>query len=214
MCATGHALFTQLRTIGRRRAAAGARHLGAPVPGHDNFTLGAFEGSILSAKRQLSESRALRLGLGVSAGRSTLDSEDSSIDENSNNQQALSADVQYLIYPMDEGTIRVFYGGGPTFGFARNHNEREIETSRTLRERTDRRYEVGVTGVLGAEWFVKENISLTAEYGVQAEYDRIDQTIEQESIDLDQPPVTVEDEQRSSFSFGPRPVRLGVSVYF
>ena len=175
----------------------------------DNFTLGAFEGSVLSAKRQLSESRALRLGLDINAVTSSQDersfaaggSEDSQTDLN------LDLDLQYVSYLNQEGLVRAYAGVGPTLGYGRTKIEETSDEQGS--ELTRNTYLVGVVGLVGAEWFVRSNISLTAEYGALASY----AAISTQRVNVQNGNVVGESDE-SRWRFGSRPVRFGVSVYF
>mgnify|MGYP006196553773 CR=1 FL=1 len=78
-------------------------------------------------------------------------------------------DIQYVVYPTlrrdPDGALQLFYGLGPEVGGGVNYIDVDGGP-----ERTQGNVGVGVGGVLGAEWFVRERISLLAEYRTTLAY--------------------------------------------
>lgn len=156
--------------------------------GVSGTSLSPFGGSTISAKHHFSAGRALRYGLGVRA--SYHDRED--VDPDHNFDVHLHLDIHlstlYVAYPTlsdDHGAnIHLFYGVGPLVGFSRREVGSLDETQFT----------VGVAGAIGAEWFVKTRISLSAEYLTSAEFGWGDRV--------------------NSLLLNPAGGRMGVSIYF
>ena len=173
----------------------------------DNFTLGAFEGSVLSAKRHLSTSRALRFGVDLSGSTTTQTRDGGTAGERENTRTdlRLGLDVQYLGYLNEDDAVRAYVAAGPTLGYDRLTDKQSTGGSQTS-ETTADIYELGLAGVVGAEWFVRPTISLTAEYSARALYTT--RSGDSEPAGVSEPPSL------DRWSVGPQPVRFGVSVYF
>ncbi len=188
--------------------AQGQSETEAPSPGdwalqfqvQSNFTLGAFQGSVLSVKHQISERRALRLGTGF---RLLSESDDTASDvERDRNLQQVQIDAQYLFTSDREDSVRPYAGAGPTVSFQRVKQERPDEQF----ERTDRSFQGGLAGVFGVEWMVRSGIGISAEYGVAATYRRTSSDRETTDGELNT--------TSTAWNLGARPVLFGVSVYF
>ncbi|NBC01095.1 MAG: hypothetical protein GVY15_09585 [Bacteroidetes bacterium] len=171
----------------------------------ENFTLNSFLGSTISGKRHVSDARAWQAALTLRGRATSEEDERGSVDDGS---QALDLTVRYLSYPLlgerPTETIQLYIGAGPNLmfdrrTFSRESSEQESSTDRLM-------WSLGVSGTVGAEWFVHPRISLSGAYETALRYRR--QTIEQESE------VQEVDETRSTFELSPGGVRFGVSVYF
>ncbi len=170
----------------------------------DDVLLDDLQGAALSAKKQVSATEAIRFGTDVSIGfeERTRDAGLGDPRTQDRNTQLIRATVQYLRYPASEGNLKMYWGLGPALGLSRIQQEGTNQP-----EQTQRGFSIGVEGALGAEWFVHAQISLTAEYGIGAEYGREVQTV-------DMGRRTEEEVTTDRFDLGARPVRLGLSVYF
>lgn len=155
----------------------------------DNFTLGSFDGSLISAKHHFTDRRALRYGLSLGASR-----EDDGTDERT--QQLLVFGVDFLDYPgvasNPSGTMQLYWGGGPSISFQRSESEPIMNLS----------WGVGLGGVIGAEWFVRPRLSLLAEYSAALQIQRATQEVD-----------GTETNERTDVRFGGNGVRFGVSAY-
>jgi hypothetical protein len=187
----------------------------APSPGdwalqfqvNDNFTLGSFQGSVLSVKHQIADQRALRLGASFDVvSRSREINEDAIADVPDSDDEArqqFQIDAQYLYTSDWESAILPYAGGGPTFMMRRTRDESSTGTQ----EGTNRLYGGGLVGVFGVEWMVHSAIGISAEYGVQAIYTH-------ESREIERSSTTVFDRTDTEWNVGARSVLFGVSVYF
>lgn len=170
----------------------------------NNFTLGDFQGSVISAKRQFSERRAFRFGAAVSSSfRNRTDEGIAGEQSRDRNTHFIRLNAQFVRYPVTERALKMYWGVGPTARFGRSKQEPGSGGTET------RQWTVagGAEGRLGVEWFVQSQISLTAEYGAGLEYERHVQTTDLEG-DREQKLT------ETRFALGARPVRFGVSVYF
>lgn len=172
-----------------------------------NFTLGDFQGSLISAKKQDDERRAFRFGLefDVQVSRMNTDRDVNPDTERDRNSQFINATAQWIRYPVHEGDFRAYWGLGPTIGLGRDASSQEMSdmTNGSDSDDDDRlNLNGGAIGVLGVEWFLRSRLSLSAEYraGLSYQYVRRDQG-------------STTDTQHA-VSLGSRGVLFGVSVYF
>jgi hypothetical protein len=178
----------------------------------DDFQLSSFQGATVSAKRHLSDGRAIRFGASLSG--SFTDEEHRSIDESADsttfeyttdeNQQYVRFDVQYMIYPSPMKKLNVFFGVGPLFELSRG------ETSGLGQWRLNKIWRFGLSGVLGVEWFATKRISFISEYSSSLTYDYL--TTERTFSIGDSSNYRNEDE-RQTLSFSYKSIRFGLSLY-
>jgi opacity protein-like surface antigen len=194
-----------------------------------DFDLQTFEGSVLSAKYHLSARSAFRLGLSGSV--SVTDDEQVTIPDDddfsstrtiSEDSLNLQLDLPYLRYfqGLDERIVP-FLGIGPSVGFIQADRTAETfdvdgvsDRTRTT-EREASRFSVGLLGVVGGEWFVRDNLSLTAEYRLRLAYadESVDvrDTIAEDGVTMGEQRV---EQDSTNFSVRSGGVLLGVSLYF
>jgi hypothetical protein len=171
-----------------------------------DLNIDGFQGSLISAKKQYSAGRAFRFGLdfGASISRQDTELETSSISRDLNrSQQTTNAIAQWIRYPVHDGTLRAYWGAGPTVGFSRLTSSSETSEASSGSEDSDRwSLRGGAVGVVGAEWFVRSRISLTAEYQSGFTYQYTRRTDESSTGTEHQ------------FRLGSRAVLVGLSLYF
>ena len=170
----------------------------------ENFTLGSFQGPLLSAKRQYDPRRAFRFGIGLRAriNQQSRENDPSEI-ESDGSRQSLLVQAQWVRYPVAEGPVRAYWGIGPVVDFFRrveNESTTEVGDSRLM-------IEGGAIGLLGAEWFVRPQISLIAEYRAGLTYTWRQQKQTAGGTETNRL-------RTSELSLGSRGVLFGVSVYF
>lgn len=204
---------------------------------NNNFTLSAFQGTTISAKYHFSPRQAVRFGVGIDTARRTTDYENdqpsiylandlpirTTLDEYlisscwmpedfSSQRKAsnmnLTGVMQYLRIVNPDRRVTMFLAAGPVFGLER-WSEKTEQSYGEENKYTRKSWKVGVTLSLGAEWFVARNISLLAEYGVQADYfhSKLD---DRSWYEYDPPYKETED----GLELVSLPVKFGVSVYF
>lgn len=123
-----------------------------------NLSLGTFAGGVISAKQHRAPGRAVRYGVSLSSDHMGRQDETPSRTDG-----RFTVMVDFLRYPMlasePNGDLHLYWGFGPLLGFESRPTSvgaGEHENFNTL--------SMGVTGTVGAEWFVRQRISLTAEY--------------------------------------------------
>lgn len=193
----------------------------------DEFGLKPFNGMIVSAKRHFSEHSALRLGLhfdvdwddGTQAGR--LEVEDSLADwydsDSHSEHQGFAVDLSYLNYPSPGSHVNLFWGVGPLVAFYRsesNSSEEEPNYGTTARRDYSRSWDIGVLGLIGAEWFLAKHFSFHSEYRASIAYGQaFAESARVRSYPGDVTYHTVERRESDGWGFDGNAL-LGLSVYF
>lgn len=179
----------------------------------NNFTLDDFQGSIISIKRHTSDRSAWRAGLSLDFDSSSVersvqpDGAPAFTDADDGSNQGARLDLQYLRYTRAGSPVRFLFGGGPFAGISHSSTE-SYRDGVTYRKDERDRWDAGVSGVLGAEWFVGAGLSLHAEYGFEFGYTQqerrseVPTTGEMQKIETDR------------VAFSARGVLFGVSAYF
>lgn len=196
---------------------------------NSNFTLGSFQGAALSYKHHLQPSSALRVGVDLSlndanteAAQKTFYSDTLRTSGNSTRDQssvALQLNTQAIWYSESSLGILFFYGTGPFVGFSRWHQEDEsisstvgFPQSKSTLEGTATTWSLGLTGLLGVEWFASKSISLHAEYGIRLGYAWTKN--ESSGNTLATRYKTTSEGTTTSWQLSSNAVRFGLSVYF
>ncbi|MCK4447448.1 MAG: hypothetical protein KAW56_10255 [Candidatus Marinimicrobia bacterium] len=183
----------------------------------ENFTLKDFQGAIISFKKHFGNSRALRGGLSTDFQMNTSNSEvyhpdgtSSAVHKIDDHDFSLGIYSQYLFYSKSNSGIHFFWGAGPTIGYSRKKSDIENKISNNYIDKQDYvRYHIqgGLSGVMGVEWLFRENMSLSAEYGMYFSYNysKVKTTrndrIKSENTD-------------KSWRLGSNPIKFGLSIYF
>lgn len=126
-----------------------------------SFTLKPFQGSSFSGKYHLSDFSALRLGFSI-YNSVDVDKTINDIDTNKSNSFEFLINAEYIYYLSIVDDMCLFTGGGISYGrdiyrYAKNWPEQDS-------------WEVGLSALIGVEWFVKKNISLSGEYSLILNY--------------------------------------------
>ena len=198
-----------------------------------DFTLNAFQGVLLSAKKHFSGKSAVRFGLGLSASMSDADNffEQRNIDtirqirENESEANSRSFDIafQYLVYPSPAARVNLFLGTGPFVRHSHSRVESEADDAlfdtitfnysyRNVSE--SNRWSVGAGGLLGAEWFATRVFSLHAEYGLTLEYTSTESRSTYTDFYTGIPITRRYESNQNGLTVGPSMVKFGLSVYF
>jgi hypothetical protein len=148
-----------------------------------DLALNRFQGSVLSAKRHFSRSRAVRFGISGS-----IFSDDSGEDDrytvadtaafedrqsNRDRECTVGIDLQYLHYTAPRGRLIGFTGCGPLAEYGwRDSYRQDLFHSGSHDSRMQRRgWTVGASGLIGVEWFASRSVSLHTEYGMRVAYE-------------------------------------------
>jgi hypothetical protein len=196
----------------------------------ENFQLRSFQGSVISMKRLLSEKKALRFGLSVNTSINNDNSKyyanpDSQLSTRklSNSSYGVNISAQYLYCPYKVSGIIFFIGAGPILSYSYMKSDDKnvyyqtfiADTVTAKQVETMKDYGIGIISVFGVEWFLKEKLSLTAEYGlsIQNKWHDVDRKINRESVQ------SINEEMKqtrngTNFTIQPLAVKFGISIYF
>jgi hypothetical protein len=214
----------------------------APAPKHSlkdgawalQFQLGSafsqrsYDDVVIFAKYHLSDKGAIRLGIDIDGDRDfgTLSSHrgkppDDTLYSSSRhnmNRQGVNLISEYIKYTQIDPQLHFFLGAGPTFGFFRSKwEDNQRATYPPIPRSSIRKWEqydwsVGISGVLGAEWFPTKRIGVIAEYGVSFDYRY---QMRKSEIIGDSPTKSSRyREHMNYFSLDLLAAKIGIAVYF
>lgn len=202
----------------------------------DQFrSFSGLQGFGLSLKYHFTRAGALRFGVGL--GLSTSDFDETSrrfladtvrgkgAGTAEGDIQSVDFAAQYVLYVTLGREINLFLGTGPLVRYAHSRREGTDNSSsfgstgwrNYIRKETQ--WNVGASGLFGAEWFANKSISLHAEYGISLTYQS--QEFTGNGIETSSDPYRgtqtysfeVKDNSHS-LSFSLANVKFGLSVYF
>ncbi len=195
----------------------------------NNFTLGSFQGGLISVQYHLSNSNAIRVGadlnLSVSDANTVSASRNDTLDvtrlsSGSSDGQDGGLTLQFVSYVNPDRDIMAYWGVGPTVRYSRNHsnsttsaaNPQSFSTSVS----TTNIWYLGGALIGGGEWFITNSFALHAEYGLSFTYSWYSQTTGGTSMQSSSPIATSStyDRHADGWALTSKNVRLGLSVYF
>lgn len=212
---------------------------------NSNFTLRSFQGSVISVKKHLSPQKALRIGVSLDADlrdqdlmnfrevrdHDTQDVLNDELDESISQIDQLELDIsaQFLHYFLPQNDVSVFVGMGNFWEIGRMKSNRQTESQSNNYPGSMREFEavdshtryswaLGLSGVLGVEWFCLKSISLIGEYGLVVGYRSVSDThyIFQVNENTSRTPASIQENKIKEQQWYVRgnAVKFGVSVYF
>lgn len=186
----------------------------------ENFKISTFEGSTISLKKVLSDCSSLRFGVSINTAISDVDEENTTTANNSQNNYQVSLNISslYLWNTPIKSDVSAYCGIGPTLNFSHykntSKNEELNNDTFTMTENiiTENNFGIGISGVIGVEWFVKDNISILGEYETNAIYNftKTKTDVNHNDSYFDN---TIE-RKGNVFRFNSVGAKLGVSIYF
>ena len=203
-------LFAQVDTSGTSLS-TGSKALQFEIG--SNFQLQGFEGALISYKKHISANKARRISVSLSARHSNLHSKVDPYDSNRVFLDGVESHVYFQAilsiqkYTEVKKQVAFYYGYGFVIGFYHQWDDPIPQYVTTSNE-----YSIGPVGYVGAEWFIRDNISLLGEYSV---FGRYRFTYAKYTYEYVSPPekhkVTT---KGHAFSLEQQPVKLGLSFYF
>lgn len=180
-----------------------------------DFQLSDFQGSTLSGKYHFSRRDAVRLGISINITDSDRDNSINEIDssrvyyeDGDENRFDVRINTQYIRHISVMNDISFFAGGGPFVSFFSSDEAtkvigygEEIDRNRTLDG-----FSFGLELILGVEWMFYDNMTLSAEYGINADYSKLDaKAVEGE---------TIQESTVKSYNLNYNKIKFGLSIYF
>ncbi len=186
-----------------------------------NFDLNSFKGMSFAGKYFFDNDWGVRLAFETYYGESDENSSfhhfvpvfyRSNIDERDFVSYKVIPSIMYNF--QNNNSIKFYVGGGPFVGYSNNEKAQsnfQSESSINKINEWYKVYTIGFTFFTNVEWFVTDNISLSAEYGFEYSYTETEAWYGYFSDDdLEEERTT----KRTSKYFQDLPVTLGVSIYF
>jgi len=164
----------------------------------------------LSLKRHFSPKSALRIGVGVSASSTDLNTETSFAREVNENSSGTFFEVMYQRYANPGAEVNAYWGIGPRVSYARSTRESDTGSVTSREELTH--WAVGAIAALGAEWFATRQFSFHGEFTARGNY--LSEEITSENKPDGQPATTFSSENKGWEATISSSIRLGMSVYF
>jgi hypothetical protein len=179
---------------------------------------------ILSLKYHLSDKSALRFSFGLNGGMhrkydkghyyDTLRYNEH-YDDFSHGIEKYNLSLNYLFYPKPKADVNLFFGIGPRFGFGENHMDfrnTSTQIDSLENEFENKSWSIGLSGLVGAEWFVNKSISLFTEYNATFSYQKKDYW--DADYNKTTATYTFTENKTNIFRFTDVSARLGFSIYF
>ncbi len=191
-------------------------------------------GLSISYKKMISNNNALRFNLDLSGSvfdqneerdRTYISSDTTEYSKEGNytgNRQSIALSFQYIHKLYQNDYFNAYIGGGPYAGYSRSKDNSDFEDSndnqtyKRNRNCFNQQFKLGILGVVGAEGFVSEHVSVFAEYKLflsrswyksKRDYEYI--YSENEFNSKNEYDSTI-----NSWDFTLSNVKLGVSIYF
>ena len=186
---------------------------------NDNFSLTSFQGSTISLNKCLSNNRSFRMGLSLNTTLEDYDMESRIIEDNedkSENNFHFLLTTQYVRNYKNRNKVTPFFGFGPAVQFNYDNEKNTFGTSSRTSVKTTS-WGMGISGVIGVEYFIRNNLGLLAEYGSNLMYNRSKtEDITEIRRGENNKFVTTEDidEKTTTIDFSPALVKFGLSIYF
>lgn len=149
-----------------------------------DFQLSSFQGSTISFKKHISNSRAYRIGFTIS-GNIEDRNDFTNFDNDSLDRRqirniydfGINLTGQYLKYVPYENTY-LYYGCGPQIIFSKTyqkswlevHTTGDWEPSSLASKNYDKIFQIGLVLVAGVEYFLSKSISIHGEYSQEVSY--------------------------------------------
>ena len=177
----------------------------------NNLGGSAYTPFTLSGKYNFSKKNGLRLSISTygDAGHYT-DTHSENVRNTSGYDEGLKleCDLHYIRYVNADSKIKVYLGAGPYFFL--NHSYCDIiDYQGNLRRYANQdEYDVGLSGVLGLEYFILDNISLLGEYYCTGYYYKSVETVYEYTLNPNSRYLIY------GWAYDIRRMRLGFSVYF
>ncbi|MHB2153464.1 outer membrane beta-barrel protein [Calditrichota bacterium GD2] len=189
----------------------------------DLLSFSPYYGNLISFKYHFNNHYALRVGLsGVNQDTEsdtkkylTYSERPDSITTDTNvdvTTRQYGINLLLLKYFKPDKPIKFYVGAGPTISYAASESvtkeKKSYLSGTSSEERTT--LSMGLRAVYGVEWFFHSQMSLNMDYGMDFYYERIDTKRQRDYY----APGEKTDYVRTSWTFSPVSLRLGLTVYF
>jgi hypothetical protein len=179
------------------------------------FRLTSFQGSTFSGKYNFTDKDVVRLGISLGITDSEQDNSINEIDttrvyyeDGDENRLDVRINTQYIRHISVSDDISFFAGGGPFVSFfSSDEAMKMIRYGEEIdRKRTVDGFSLGLEFILGVEWMFYTNMTVSAEYGLNADYSKYDTK--------DEAGETIQESNNRTYNLHYNRVKFGLSVYF
>jgi hypothetical protein len=196
----------------------------------NNFTLGEFNGSMISYKRILKDNKALQLGFSFNGNFADDESDtrydhfyaDTTIvdyDDGEVEVDNMGAEINLFLISAKVGKFsRSYFGYGPFIRYSNYSYKsfilREDESSYSRLNEADS-WEIGLSGLFGIEWALNSFMTLHADYRSSIAFSKLQEDMTYtDYMDDERINRGKRIEKSKSYSLISEGVRFGLSVYF
>ncbi len=176
-----------------------------------NFSLNSFEGSVFSGKYNFDRDNSFRLGLSINVRNQNNSTTNHNLNyevftlSNGMKQNTYKISFEYLKNNYLYNDFNFYFGGGPVISYTTSStNSRDDYGNTNDILQITRGY--GIRFLTGIEWFFKDNMSLSGEYGLDYQYQALSSGANQNG--------NTNYTHGSSYIVAPVGVKLGLSIYF
>lgn len=191
-----------------------------------NFTLSSFQGGIISAKYHFTDNTSIRFGISTTVDDGNTDETinyfrtDSTYSvkkKDDQNRTMFGVRLQIIQNVVKTSDILFFVGAGPfvEFGSSERKTNEFTPSNDNVEDYKSDYTNYGLDVLCGIEWFVKSNISISAEYGFYAGFSNTTSELFDSYTTLSNiSGYTTRKNKDDKFRFANRGVNFGVSFYF
>ncbi|MBI2427530.1 MAG: hypothetical protein HYV29_01790 [Ignavibacteriales bacterium] len=196
-----------------------------------NLSLGSFNGMMVSLKKHISETSALRIGIGVEFydRDMTEDLMDYRADsliakrwyDNTNNSTFITVVSQYVWMFPSGNSVDFFIACGPTIGYEVYDNDDKAREETIPNTETSIDYSTeytswlyGMTNSIGVEWFASKDLSLHAEYEASLVYTTVERKTEVLNTINNPDSKSFQKLHQHAWRLENNLVKFGLTVYF
>ncbi len=182
---------------------------------NDFLSFSGFDGATFSGEYFFNEKSGLRIGVSTAYANSDLSTSSfvndtlQSSEPGNRDQMKIGFSAIFVRNIIEKNNFAFFAGGGISYGYSKSNS-----TSSSLsysEETNDYSLKVfGVPFVTGVEWFVKDNISLSLEYGVSLNYQKEERTRTRISDTFS----TKDNSTIKGWELDTESIKMGLAVYF
>ncbi|MCF8356762.1 MAG: PorT family protein [Melioribacteraceae bacterium] len=139
-----------------------------------SFSISDFQGSVFSGKYNFYNNFAVRVGIGLSLERNVEKQNLNKYEKDTAYDDDISTLIssirtQIIYYLGFNYDVTFYFGGGPFYEYTnRKYNKTRMAENEDFEYQLDSRkvHYWGINMITGIEWFLRDNISLSAEYGI------------------------------------------------
>ena len=181
---------------------------------NDFLSFSGFDGATFSGEYFFNEKSGLRIGVSTAYANSDLSTSSfvndtlQSSEPGNRDQIKIGFSAIFVRNIIEKNNFSFFAGAGISYSYSKSNSEDIDWTGKENNDYSLRAF--GVPFVAGVEWFVKDNISLSLEYGVSLNYQKEERTQTRISDSNNVRNYSV----NKSYEMDTENIKMGLAVYF